>query len=771
MATNSIDHASTESRMLGISERAWILLIVLAAMAIRMWGLDFGLPQRFHTDEPVVVTRAQYGAATDYWNPEAFHWPSLQIYILGFEYKAWYWIGNSTGAWNTDEYGEIEPEERFIAYALRAPGGFYYLGRLTTALFGAGIILLLYILARRMFDYRIALGCAFLASVNPILARHSRYITPDIPSEFFLLAVLLYLDFLVNPSPASKDSSRLKFTHSRWWYVLMAAILLGLGTGTKYPVGFMGFPMIAVILAYGPGSSFIKRIPVAFIAGLISIAVFFLTTPYAIIEWEKFTSALREIGGHVQSGQHIGMEISGSIWSTVLGSLIANMGVILTVMGIVGLVTFFFVKFRRSWHIAFSLIVVLSGIAPLNVFSDRYLVPLIPLLLLGFGHLAGYSVGSEDKPRKILNSLVITIAVIIGLMEGLKYLLPVWLYLPIALGTGLAYFKLSSSRTPGTNYKSVAVAILLIAVGSWGIYKTGTEAHALTLTDTRELALEWVEDNIPGHSVIVEEQGGPDLYTDDLVPLVPEPWYFVTTIEPLFTLECLQTTPLEKMMIPNPDWVITSSYVRGRYEREEAAAQFPELVESFNEYYSFIDNRLTEVARFSPGNEVTGEEVVVYRTIHDTRDDSLEWIEGNIPTGSLIVMEEGGPDIYFIEPENPDADRIAESLPEPWYYVEEIFLSTHVHDSIQNPLETLVVTGPDWVITNSIVRDKQTSECAMSEFPDLAQVFANYYSLIDGYLQEEARFTPDEDMMGPEVVIYKVPEGFWQNVQLGSGGN
>ena len=599
---------------LAVSYRTLLILIILGSVALRLWGLDFGLPQVFHPDEPVVVTRAQYGAATNDWNPRAFHWPSLQIYILGFEYKIWYWVGGMTGAWESEEYPDIPPGDRFIAYALRAPGGFYYLGRFTTVLFGAGLVWIMYLLSRRFMSEPAALAATSLVALNPILARQGRYVTPDIPAEFFFLAALWAIDrlymLLRNSRSHSENQEENRGNHVA--PAILAAVLVGLGTGTKYPVAILAVPLVAVMLFAPSGQKAGTRVNLAVRATLTVIIVFFLTTPFAILDFGKFLTDVRTIGWHVRTG-HIGMEATGGIWLASLRQFLADSGWVWTVVGATGLIGFC-VNLRRTWPIVLGLVFALAGLAPLDVFSDRYLVPLVPYWAIGIGWLI-------DKLEKVesgkwrLPGLVGVFAVILpGIAEGLSRFrigITSWI---IALALSIAGTLAWSHWLKGKAGWALAVAVVLsvLATGGRGTWVTCRDANRLTLPDTREFALEWVETNIPAHSVIVEEQGGPQLNTHELVPLVPEPWYVVEEITPLFWRGGTYRDPLDRLVEVAPEWVITSSEVRSRYMREGAEEEFSGVVAVFREYYRLIEENLIEEARFAPADGIVGPEIVIY---------------------------------------------------------------------------------------------------------------------------------------------------------------
>ncbi|MDB4698654.1 hypothetical protein OAF45_00760, partial [Candidatus Latescibacteria bacterium] len=70
---------------------AWLLAaILLVGLALRVWGLAFGLPNiSCRPDESTLVHRALAIGAGDP-NPHFFNYPSLHFYLLAAVYGAYY---------------------------------------------------------------------------------------------------------------------------------------------------------------------------------------------------------------------------------------------------------------------------------------------------------------------------------------------------------------------------------------------------------------------------------------------------------------------------------------------------------------------------------------------------------------------------------------------------------------------------------------------------------------------------------------------------------
>ena len=544
-----------------ISNRGAILLIILATLCLHVWGLDFGLPQALHPDEPIVVTTAQDMVITGDLNPRAFHWPSLQTYILALEYKLWFWVGNASGAFDFPDLAGFDARDRFAAHTLRNPSAYYLTGRFTTVIFSAALIWIFYLLALRFFKPTYAIPAAILLALNPIVHASGRYITPDIPAEFFFVAAVYFLDRL-HSSLLVRIPGTEKLTPIQ--LASLSALMIGLGTGTKYPVVVLAAPLLAIILFTPSNHNVGWRVLLALQAAIALSVVFLITTPFAILDFPIFLHDIQTIGRHMREG-HIGMELHGSIWVTSLRGFLLSCGWLWLTTAIIGLFAFFG-NLKRTWPLLFAFAVTLTGLEPLTVYADRYLIPVIPFMIFGIVSLFAY-------------------------IDGL-------------------YPQLNEAKKRSVVIFAVA-GILVAAIT--GTFNLVSESYNLTQPNTRLIALDWIEENIPTGSIIVEEQGAPNLNEAELLPLVPVPYYYVTEITPLFSREGENKDPLDVLYETRPDWVITSSNVRGRYEREGAEEQFPDLVAAFEVYYELIDGYLTEVKRIKPGNGVTGDEIVVYR--------------------------------------------------------------------------------------------------------------------------------------------------------------
>ncbi|HTL70803.1 MAG TPA: phospholipid carrier-dependent glycosyltransferase, partial [Candidatus Eisenbacteria bacterium] len=76
--------------------RTAFAVILAAALALRLWGLGFGLPYAYHQDEPIVVNHALAIGATG-WDTGRYMPPQFASYLLFLLYGAFFALGKFTG--------------------------------------------------------------------------------------------------------------------------------------------------------------------------------------------------------------------------------------------------------------------------------------------------------------------------------------------------------------------------------------------------------------------------------------------------------------------------------------------------------------------------------------------------------------------------------------------------------------------------------------------------------------------------------------------------
>jgi hypothetical protein len=196
--------------------------VLVVALALRLWGITWQLPDALYQDEMKYVQRAwdslqeAEDRAVDFRNPWLFR------HAMELEYRLLALPGQT-------EPGGTPGTDRSLL------GPRILLARLTVALLGFGSVALLYAVGRRMLGPAAGLLAAALLAVNLLHVQLSHLGINDVPAGFFMVAALL---------PAAELLER---PNARGF--LLAGLLGGLAAATKYNFGIvLAVPLVVCAL-------------------------------------------------------------------------------------------------------------------------------------------------------------------------------------------------------------------------------------------------------------------------------------------------------------------------------------------------------------------------------------------------------------------------------------------------------------------------------------------------------------------------------------------
>lgn len=229
--------------MLSLLRKNRILIAVLVIAALlRFIGTKPG-HSRFHPDETIIYGTAVDMIRGDNLDPGRFDYPGGVIYINYLLFKflfiplSWtkYYLIHISEIIDGIIHIPISPLEKRKIFQEFVLGereiNVLFWGRYVTAFFGLGNVLLIYHLAKHLFNKRIGIIAAFLLTFNFRHVLNSHLGLPDIYNSFFLL-----LSFLV--------THRLWKNPSKKSY-LLAGIVAGISFSVKYQ--FLSFfPLVLV---------------------------------------------------------------------------------------------------------------------------------------------------------------------------------------------------------------------------------------------------------------------------------------------------------------------------------------------------------------------------------------------------------------------------------------------------------------------------------------------------------------------------------------------
>jgi 4-amino-4-deoxy-L-arabinose transferase-like glycosyltransferase len=424
-----------------LRSHAVLLAILLAALVARVWDVAAQLPVMHHPDEPGNTGLIESIVATGDLNPHFFNYPSLFIYLQAAVSPDGPLLG-----WLVP--GDVAESPFRIAmgvgYAPSVPVVLLHRG--LSVAFGVGVVLVVWLIARRAFGGQLAPGvAATLVALSPNLIEHSQYVTPDMLAVLTTsLAVLAGLHVLRTGSTRA---------------YLVAGLLVGLSVSAKYNTALVGLVVVAAFLARIrradlPGWPALGRLVSS---GLAAGIAFVVTTPYALLDRATFLADLEFERRHYASG-HIGMQGEAPRF---YASLLLREETVILALAALGVGA---ALAAGRWRVTAVLLAFPVGyaafVSTMVVRNDRTIMVVLPVLAV----FAGFAVQwVRDQGSTRLSRPV--------------------------------------RRTAGA-----VLAALLVAAVAVGVPGSVTQS---SVHDARTAASRWVADHLPAGSTIVLESYGP----------------------------------------------------------------------------------------------------------------------------------------------------------------------------------------------------------------------------------------------------------------------
>ncbi len=507
-----------------MSTRVFVLLVLLLTLlsAARWPAVWYAYPFEGFVDEPYLVEFAYAMARDGDPNPHFFNYGSLSFYLCAALYLAADWLGAHS----------LEPE-------LASPDHFV-LARMLVLVLGTLAVPATAELGRRLVSPLAGLSGACFFAVAPLYTTFSYMATVNPPLALW--------------SALTGVAAALVYTRGRTSDYVLAGVLAGMTVGTKY-IGFTAalLPVLAHLLA--PRAEVRRPWRPLLISMALVPLVFLFTTPFALLDFETFSSDLARTGQvytlegawhfHQAAGDHSWADIAKRM--TFRGLRWAPMS-----LAGIGLLWLSWRDWRKAVLIAATPLVAWLFLGTYKVFFPRNLLGALPYLAL----LAGCGVHA-------LHAFVRSCA------PRFPVLAPV-----LAPGVTLLVFAAALSNPLGATRHTVREALRV---------------------DTRRAALEWVTANVPAGARILREERTPAL--EELSES-----YDVVAYRSL-------VQPDRVAEAEACDWVLITVPFRRSIKQVEGYAQVRAEYEAFMARHELA-------ARFDPKDgELTGRRIDVFRVV------------------------------------------------------------------------------------------------------------------------------------------------------------
>ena len=376
--------------------RRLLPVVLLLALALRAWGLGFGLPFAYARPDETEIAGPAVGFLSGDLRPPFFQWPTLFTYAVALMYAVYGGLaGALTGFASLADFAESRRES--IAPFLLA-------GRLLSMSMGAVTVWGVYAIGRRAFDDTVAIVAALFLAVAFLHVRDSHFGVTDVAmTGLVVLAVLAVLRW--------RDAPGIR-------RAIVAGAMTGLAGSTKYNgLGASLCFLVAVAqvtMHAGPSGAKSSAISVAAFVGAAALA-FFGGSPYILLDWSRFVRDIAAVESTIEVGH--GLNLGRGWWYFGAVVLPAGVGWPMWFASLAGGVLLATTRPRQSWAIlAFPVAYYAFAGRGYAVFA-RYIVPIVPFVCLAAAWFAVYvtSLGANgaatSKRRLLLGLLVALIAI------------------------------------------------------------------------------------------------------------------------------------------------------------------------------------------------------------------------------------------------------------------------------------------------------------------------------------------------------------------------
>lgn len=454
----------------------WVLLATLVlAGIVRYWGIDFGQPNPLSRPDEQGVTQFTVGFFSGDLNPHNFYYGSFYYYILFAFFGLYYLLGLIGGKFNTTS-------DIFWDYRLN-PTNLHLINRYFSAFWGVATVFVTYKIAKRFFDRKTGLVSAFFLALVHLHVRDSHFGVTDVTNTFLIVCSTFFI------IKSYQDKRLINY--------ILAGIMAGLSTSTKYVGAMLFLPMIIVhyfnlrdentkesystdnghtrkhsksktqkSIKYNPFP--VKKILLDSRIVLFTIALifaFFLGTPFSILDFSKFSSDLELV--------------FGTIKTTAKGHMIELHGVK------------HYIYLGRGWwyHLRYTFLLGLGW--------SLYLSSIIGVATL---------IKKNPKKAAILFSFPLLYYIFSGkgYVVFLRYTITLIPFLCIGGALGVDFLSSKVALLFKTPRKDAIFSLLTILIILPSVSNVIKSNSLLTKKDNRLIAAEWINQNIPEGSSLYQ---------------------------------------------------------------------------------------------------------------------------------------------------------------------------------------------------------------------------------------------------------------------------
>jgi 4-amino-4-deoxy-L-arabinose transferase-like glycosyltransferase len=389
-----------------------LALILLAGLGVRFYGLGWGLPYHFNSDEFLLAYNAEKlrtaPSVAQLLREESkfFLYPPVLMFLN---------IGMVSASTLFHPFDHSDPSSLKL---------FYLLARGIVAVFSLATIFILYFLGSRLYSRTTGLLAAFFLAFTVLHVRDSHFYCTDVPMTFFLVLILYFCVDIVE-----KKNQKA---------YLLTGIVTGIAIATKQ-TALLVIPVILIahLMSLWKGREYSMRErwlalrsspslkKLAIVLGITAL-VFLIANPFVVMNPAKFLDMSRRTFEFLKGANQPqwSFQFTGATvgyWFTNL--LYYGMGPALEIVCLLGVL---WALWKRKWTdglILLFLAIYFVSIAFGYMKFIRYAIPLLPLLCL-LGARFAIELYEIVKPRalRIIFLIGMTLVGVLSVFYTLAYL-------------------------------------------------------------------------------------------------------------------------------------------------------------------------------------------------------------------------------------------------------------------------------------------------------------------------------------------------------------
>jgi hypothetical protein len=382
----------------------WALAaILLMALALRVWGIGFGLPNATARPDETSVAGPAVQFLSGNFEPPHFLYPTGFMYALSGVYVVYYEVTRPWAAYKTlHDFAESRRQNL-------AP--FLLISRAISVLMGTLTVYWLFLIGARSADRRTGLFAAAMLAVCFLHVRDSHFgVTDATMTAFVVLGVYQVLAW-----QASGSAGR----------ALIAGIVGGMAMSTKYnglgvAVPFGVAALDRLIVAIRERRSIVPVLISCAIFAAAFAAVFSAGSFYVFIQPARFLGDIKTQSSYFASDYGLGLP-RGWIQHAIV-TLPNALGWPMYFAGLAGAAWFLVRDFRRAIVVlAFPLAYYVVAGSGYSVYA-RYMMPVVPFVCLGAGYAAVRSIEvlMPDARGVRLSAALVALGLLLALPTGTK---------------------------------------------------------------------------------------------------------------------------------------------------------------------------------------------------------------------------------------------------------------------------------------------------------------------------------------------------------------